>query len=48
MNAITAAVIAILNVNIRFRPLAHCSPGAKKDRDATAEMPLMAARLWDR
>jgi hypothetical protein len=23
MNAITAAVIAILNVNIRFRPLVH-------------------------
>jgi hypothetical protein len=30
--AITAAVIAILNVNIRFRPLAHCNSEAKKNR----------------
>jgi hypothetical protein len=29
MKAITAAVIAILKVNIRFRPLAHYSWGAK-------------------
>jgi hypothetical protein len=30
----TAAVIAILNVNIRLRPLAHRSPGARSDRGA--------------
>jgi hypothetical protein len=30
MNAITAAVIAILNVNIRFRPLVRRSSVAKK------------------
>jgi hypothetical protein len=28
--AITAAVIATLNVNIRFRPLAHCNSETKK------------------
>jgi hypothetical protein len=33
--AITAPVIAILNVNIRFRSLAHCSSKAKTDRIAT-------------
>src|ERR1700730_18257367 len=47
MKAITAAVIAILNVNIRFRLPARCSSGAKKDRGATAEGPLVADRLWD-
>jgi hypothetical protein len=36
MKAITAAVIAILNVNIGFRPLAHRSPETKIDRGATA------------
>jgi hypothetical protein len=46
--AITAAVMAILNVNIRFRPLAHCNSEAKKDRSATAKGPLEADRLWDR
>jgi hypothetical protein len=40
--AITAAVIAILNVNIRFRPLAHCSFGAKRDRGATDKRSLVA------
>ncbi|HXO91640.1 MAG TPA: hypothetical protein VN849_12710 [Stellaceae bacterium] len=34
MKAITAAVIAILNVNIRFRPLAHRRSGAKRGRGA--------------
>src|ERR1700730_14461055 len=48
MKAITAAVIAILNVNIRFRPLAHCSSEEKRDRGATAEAPLVADRVWDR
>jgi hypothetical protein len=46
--AITAAVIATLNVNIRFRPLAHLQLGNKKDRSATAKGPLVADRLWDR
>jgi len=32
MKAITAAVIAILNVNRRFRPLAHRGSGAQGDR----------------
>jgi hypothetical protein len=35
MKAITAAVIAILNVNIRFRPLAHCTSEAQTDRGAS-------------
>jgi hypothetical protein len=34
-----------LNVNIRFRPLAHCNSEAKKDRSATAKGPLEADRL---
>jgi hypothetical protein len=37
--AITAAVIATLNVNIRFRSLAHCNSETKKDRSATANGP---------
>jgi hypothetical protein len=45
MMAITAAVIAILNVNIRFRPLAHRSSGAKRDRGAEGQAPLVAGRL---
>ena len=48
MKAITAAVIAILNVNTRFRPLDHGSAEAKQDRDATAKKPLAANRLWNR
>jgi hypothetical protein len=32
MKAITAAVIAILNVNIGFHPLAHFSAGTKRYR----------------
>jgi hypothetical protein len=48
MKAITAAIIAILNVNIRFRPFVHCNPGAKGGRGATAEVPFMADRPWER
>jgi hypothetical protein len=46
--AITAAVIATLNVNIRFRPLAHCNSETKKDRSATANGPFAALRRGDR
>jgi hypothetical protein len=33
------------NVNIRFRPLAHRSSGAKRDRGAEGQAPLVAGRL---
>src|SRR5215471_17306035 len=42
MNAITAAVIAILNVNIRFRPLVRRSSVAKKSRSKSRRRILIA------